>query len=314
MAGLSDTLGLVGSRPAEEVVRRLTLDVTTRLDGMLHGDFTGIVPGRGTEPGETRRYEPGDDVRHIDWNVTARMRETYIRQTIADRELETWLLVDRSPGLDFGTALCEKRDLVLGATAAVALLAGRGANRVGAVLARSDTTTTVPPRQGRRHILGILERVLSSPRGAESGPAALGPAMTSLGAMAPRRGLITVVSDFHGDPESWRTPLAALGLRHSVLCIEVVDPRDVDLPPVGLVQFVDPATGAVREVDTDDRRVRERYAEAAARQRGAIAAAIRSAGADHLVLRTDDDWLLAFARHVSDRRRRAEATARRGTR
>ncbi|MEX0767236.1 MAG: DUF58 domain-containing protein, partial [Microthrixaceae bacterium] len=162
MAGLSDTLGLVGNRPTEEIVRRLTLDITRRLDGMLHGDFMGIVPGRGSEPGEARAYAAGDDVRHIDWNVTARMQDPYLRETIADRELETWMLVDRSAGLDFGTGFCEKRDLVLGAAAGIGLLTARGGNRVGAVMLRGSEVTTMPPRQGRKNLLGILDRVLVS--------------------------------------------------------------------------------------------------------------------------------------------------------
>lgn len=314
MAGLSDTLGLVGDRPADEIIRRLTLDVSRRLDGMLHGDFMGIVPGRGSEPGETRRYEPGDDVRHIDWNVTARMQQPYLRETIADRELETWMLVDRSPRLDFGTASCEKRDLVLGAAAGVGLLTARGGNRVGAMVLRGPHVTTVPPRQGRRNLLGILDRILASPRLDGAGATDLGAGLRSLGSMAPRRGLIAVLSDFQTDPDTWRTALGAAALRHSVLCIQVLDPRDVELPPVGLLHFVDPATGATREVNTDDRTVRERYAEAAARQQAGIARAIRSAGADHLTLRTDGDWLMDLARHVSRRRHGAEATAGRRTR
>ena len=166
MTGLSNTLQLVGDRPAEEVVRRLTLDVTRRLDGMLHGDFLGLVPGHGSEPGETRVYSPGDDVRRIDWNVTARMQTPYIRETIADRELETWMLVDRSARLDFGTALCEKRDLVLAAAAGVGLLTARGGNRVGAIVLRGNEVSTIPPRQGRRHLLGILApRPHHAPRG-----------------------------------------------------------------------------------------------------------------------------------------------------
>lgn len=314
MPGLSSTLGLVGDRPADEIIRRLTLDVSNRLDGMLHGDFMGIVPGRGTEPGETRQYEPGDDVRHIDWNVTARMQQPHIRETIADRELETWMLVDRSPGLDFGTAACEKRDLVLGASAGVGLLTARGGNRVGAMILRGSQVTTVPPRQGRRNLLGILDRVLASPRSDGAGPSDLGAGLKALSGMAPRRGLIAVISDFQTDPDRWRTALGAAALRHSVLCVHVLDPRDVELPPVGLLQFTDPATGATREVNTDDRMLRDRYAEAAGRQQGAIAAAIRGAGADHLVLRTDGDWLLDLARHVSRRRHRAEVAAGRRTR
>lgn len=314
MAGLSDTLGLVGQRPAEEVVRRLTLDISRRLDGMLHGDFMGIVPGRGSEPGETRRYEPGDDVRHIDWNVTARMQEPYLRETIADRELETWMVIDRSARLDFGTASCEKRDLVLGAAAGIGLLTARGGNRVGALIVRGDGVTTVPPRQGRRNLLGVLDRVLSSPRQDGTGVVDLGVALRDVSAMAPRRGLIAVVSDFQTDPASWSTALGALALRHSVLCVQVVDPRDLDLPPVGVLHFADPATGATREVNTDDRRLRERYAEAAGRQQAAIRTAIRGAGADHMTLRTDTDWLLDMARHVTQRRHRAGVAAGRRTR
>ncbi|MHB1139562.1 MAG: DUF58 domain-containing protein [Microthrixaceae bacterium] len=314
MPGLSDTLGLVGDRPTEEIIRRLTLDITRRLDGMLHGDFMGIVPGRGSEPGEARAYAAGDDVRHIDWNVTARMQVPYLRETIADRELETWMLVDRSSGLDFGTAECEKRDLVLAASAGVGLLTARGGNRVGAVLLRGAEVTTVPPRQGRRSLLGILDRVLESPRQDGTGIARLGLGMRRISAVAPRRGLVVVVSDFLSDPAEWQHALGSLALRHSVLCIEVVDPRDVELPAVGMLQFEDPATGRVREVNTDDRKVRERYAAAAGEQRAAIVTAIRSAGADHLVLRTDGDWLLELARHVARRRHRAEITAGRRVR
>jgi uncharacterized protein (DUF58 family) len=311
VSGLSSTLGLVGDRPAEEILRRLTLDVTRKLDGMLHGDFMGLVPGRGSELGETRAYEPGDDVRRIDWNVTARMQEPYIRETIADRELEAWMLIDRSARLDFGTASCEKRDLVLAASAGVGLLTGRGGNRVGAMVLRGDEITTLPPRHGRTHLLGILDRVITSPREDGTGPSDLGAGLKRIGAVAPRRGLVVVISDFLGDPDAWRTQLGTVALRHSVLCIEVVDPRELELPPVGLLQFVDPGTGATREVNTDDARTRARYAEAAAHQREEIASAIRSGGADHLVLRTDGDWLLDLARHVTRRRRRAEAMATR---
>jgi uncharacterized protein (DUF58 family) len=314
VSGLTSTLGLVGDRPAEEILRRLMLDVTRRLDGMLHGDFLGLVPGHGSEPGETRAYEPGDDVRRIDWNVTARMQVPYIRQTIADRELEAWLLIDRSARLDFGTAACEKRDLVLAAAAGVGLLTGRGGNRVGAMILRGQDISTVPPRHGRTHLLAILDRVIASPREDGTGPSDLASALKRIGGMAPRRGLVVVISDFLGDPASWSTALGAVVLRHSVLCIEVVDPRELELPPVGLLHFVDPGTGATREVNTDDARTRARYAEAAARQREEIAAAIRSTGADHLVMRTDGDWVLDLARHVSKKRKRAEVMAGRPTR
>lgn len=314
MTGLSSTLGLVGDRPAEEILRRLTLDVTRKLDGVLHGDFLGLVPGRGSEPGETRAYEPGDDVRRIDWNVTARMQSPHVRETVADRELEAWLLVDRSSRLDFGTASCEKRDLVLAASAGVGLLTQRGGNRVGAMILRGSETTTVPPRRGRSHLLGLLDRVLQTPREDGSGSADLALALRSLGGIAKRRGLVVIVSDFLTDPESWGTGLGTLALRHSVLCIQVLDPRDVELPPVGMLHFSDPASGATFEVNTDDKELRERYAAAAALQQERIASTIRDAGADHLILRTDRDWLLDLARHVSRRRKRAEVMAGRPTR
>ncbi|MEZ5238581.1 MAG: DUF58 domain-containing protein [Microthrixaceae bacterium] len=314
MTGLTSTLGLVGERPPEEIIRRLTLDVSRRLDGVLHGDFMGLVPGRGTEPGETREYEPGDDVRRIDWNVTARTQHPHVRQTIADRELEAWILVDRSSRMDFGTAAFEKRDLALAAAAGMGLLVNRGGNRVGAVLLRGSETTTVPPRSGRKHLLGLLERIMASPRADGSGPVDLEVGLRRVGGMARRRGLVVVVSDFDGDPESWRAAMGAVALRHSVLCIQCVDPRDLELPAAGLVPFADPATGSVREVNTDSARVRAAYAEEASAHQELVRSTIRSAGADHLVLRTDGDWVMDLAKHVSRRRHRAEVMAGRAPR
>lgn len=311
MTGLSDTLSLVGDRPAEEILRRLSLDVTRKLDGVLHGDFMGLVPGRGSEPGETRGYEPGDDVRRIDWNVTARTQHPHIRETIADRELEAWLVVDRSSRLDFGTALCEKRDLVLAAAAGVGLLVSRGGNRVGSVILRGAQCSTAPPRSGRTHLLGMLERIMGTPREDGSGPARLDVALRRVGSMARRRGLVVVISDFATDPEQWRAALGTVALRHSVLCIEVLDPRDLELPDVGPIELMDPATGEVREVNTSSSRIRHDYAVAAAQQREHIRDTIRGAGAHHLELRTDRDWLMDLARYVSRRRRRAEVLATR---
>lgn len=309
MSHLSSTLNLVGERSPEEIIRRLSLDITRRLDGMLHGDYMGIVPGRGSEPGEARSYVPGDDVRHIDWNVTARMQDPHIRETIADRELETWLLVDRSPSLDFGTVSCEKRDLALAAAAGVGLMTARGANRIGAMHLDGTLISTSPPAQGRKNLLAILDRLARSPRSDGTGPADLDLAFRRLGAIAPRRGLIVVISDFMTEPSLWRHSLGALGLRHSVLCIETSDPWDTELPRIGLVRFRDPSTNSVREVNTDSEATRAAYAEHALAQKVAVREAIRSAGADHLTLRTDGDWLMDLARHVTYRRKRAENAA-----
>lgn len=292
----------------EEVLRRLELTITGRLDGLLHGDHLGLVPGHGSEVGETRSYQPGDDVRRIDWNVTARLQTPYVRETIADRELETWLLVDRSPSLAFGTAACEKRDLALAASAAVGFLTARTGNRIGAVLLDGDAAHTVPARSGRNHLLALLHRIGETSR-REGTSMGLAAGLARLGATSHRRGLVAVVSDFLDPDPAWGDRLRALTSRHDVLCIELVDPRELELVDVGLVTFVDPETGAVLEVPTGDRRLRERFAAAARAQREAIAGAIRRAGADHLVLRTDHDWLDDLVRFVAARRRRLTSAA-----
>ena len=156
---------MIGQTPAtRELLRRLDLDVRMKLDGLLHGDYRGLVPGHGSELGETREYEPGDDVRQIDWNVTARLQETHVRETIADRELETSIVVDLSPSIDFGTAQREKRDLVLSAVGAIGMLTARVGNRVGALVMSPDRSAYIPPAQGRQHLMAILHRVADAPR------------------------------------------------------------------------------------------------------------------------------------------------------
>ncbi|HUF32754.1 MAG TPA: DUF58 domain-containing protein [Acidimicrobiales bacterium] len=296
---------------AEAVLRRLELAVTRRLDGMLQGDYRGLRPGPGSEPGEARSYAPGDDVRLIDWNVTARTGEAHVRVPVSDRELETWVVADLSASLAFGTAACEKRDLAVAAVGAVGHLTARVGNRIGAVLVSAGGTQRVPARPGRDHLQALLHRTVTSPRRDGGGATDLGGALREVARLAQRRGMVVVVSDFLGQP-GWERPLRALAGRHEVVAIEVVDPRELELPDVGLLDLVDPETGARLEVQTGRRQVRARYADAAAAERAAIAAAIRGAGADHLVLSTDRDWLLDLVRFV-DRRRRHRRPPRPGT-
>ncbi|MCC5950877.1 MAG: DUF58 domain-containing protein [Acidimicrobiia bacterium] len=293
---------------APDVLRRLELVVTRRLDGLLQGDYRGLVPGHGSELGETRPYQPGDDVRRIDWNVTARTLEPHVRESIADRELETWVAVDTSASLAFGTADCEKRDLALAATAAVGFLTQRAGNRVGAVLIGDGQTEIIPARSGRAHLQAVLRRCLAVLTD-EPGSAQLAAGLQRLAGVARRRGLVVVVSDFL-DPGDWERPLRALATRHEVLAVELVDPRELELPDVGVLDLVDPETGAQAEVNTSDASVRRAFATAAAEQRGRIAASLRRTGVDHLVLRTDEDWLLALVRFVTWRRDRVDALAR----
>jgi uncharacterized protein (DUF58 family) len=296
--------GPMGDRRAADVLRRLELDVTRRLDGILHGDHRGLVPGHGSEPGEAREYQAGDDVRRIDWNVTARMSTPHIRESIADRELETWIVADRSASLDFGTVTWEKRDLVLAAAAGVGFLTSRGGNRIGAVISGSHGAVTVPARQGRKHLLSILHQIQGAPR-ADAAPAAdLAATLKRAASVSRRRSLVVVISDWLEDPETWRHALATLSVRHEVLAVEVLDPRELDLPKMGVLTLIDTESGRTREIDTNNRGLRERYAAAAAEQRSDIRLAIAGSGAHHLQLRTDRDWLLDLARHVASTKRR----------
>lgn len=287
------------------VLRRLEVAVTRRLDGLLFGDYRGLVPGHGSEAGETRLYVEGDEVRRIDWNVTARMQAPHVRETIAERELETWLLVDLSASLDFGTAHCTKRDLALAATAAAAFLTGKAGNRLGAALLTGEGLVTMPARSGRQHLRAVLHRAITAPRGDGGGATDLEQGIRQLVAPGRRRGLAVIISDFL-TPSAWERPLQIATARHEVLAVEVVDPRELTLPDVGTLVVTDPETGRQREIDTDNAELRRRYAAAAQDQRVQIASTLRRSGVDHLVLRTDRDWLVDLVRFVSLRRHRID--------
>lgn len=306
----------------EQVLRRLELTVVRRLDGLLHGEHLGLVPGHGSEPAESREYRPGeDDVRRMDWAVTARTTVPHVRDLVADRELATTLVVDASASMDFGTALMEKRELAAAATAAVGFLTQRGGNRLGAVVAHERGLRRMPALGGRAPLLRLLRLLVTAPRsgadlaGPVAGGATLADALDTAARQARQRGLVVVVSDFlDGDPVTgdvpWEQPLRRLAARHDVLAVEVGDPREHELPDVGLLSLVDPETGALREVWTGSRRLRERYAAAAAQRRAALAALLRAAGVHHLELRTDRDWVRDITRFVLTRKRTARAGAR----
>ncbi|MBI3688762.1 MAG: DUF58 domain-containing protein [Actinobacteria bacterium] len=293
-------------REFDAALAHLELTVRVRLDGLLHGNYVGLLPGPGSESGESRQYDPGDDVRRMDWPVTARTTVPHVRQTIADRELETWVVMDLSPSLDFGTAGCEKRDLAVAALAAVVYLTQRGGNRIGALIIGGGEAVRVPALPGRAHAQGLLRRVARTPRAATGQRGDLAAAAELMRRPPRRRGLVVLVSDFLGeyvDGYDWERPTRALAAHHEVLAVEVVDPRELSLPAVGMLTVVDPETGQEVEVQTSDRRLRDRYAAAAAAQRAAIAGSLRRAGAAQLRLSTDGDWLLDIVRFVAARRR-----------
>ena len=282
---------------ADATLARLQLLITRKLDGLLQGDYLGLLPGPGSEPGESREYRPGDDVRRMDWPVTARTQVAHVRQTIADRELEAWLAVDLSASLDFGTANSTKRDLAIAAAAAVAHLTVRGGNRIGAVVGNGATVVRLPARPGRTEAQGLLRAIARTP--SLPGRTDLGALIDGLNRPPRRRGLCAVISDFMAPPEQWARPLRKLAVRHDVLAIEITDPRELELVDVGILAVADPETGEVHEIQTSDRRLRDRYATAARRERAAVAAAIRASGAGHLRLRTNSDWLLDIVKFVA---------------
>ncbi|MEH0840977.1 DUF58 domain-containing protein [Micromonospora sp. CPCC 205711] len=307
----------------EQRLRRLELTVTRRLDGLLQGEHRGLLPGPGSEIAGSREYRPGEDeVRRMDWAVTARTTVPHIREVDADRELSTWLLVDASPSMEFGTAELDKRELSVAAVAAVGFLTAGAGNRLGAQVLAPTGLRRFPARGGRTHLLGLLRALLTAPRAggydADAAPAPpdLGEALAAVQRMATARGLVVVVSDFldglpddHHEPVPWEPALRRLAARHQVLAVEVTDPRELELPDVGLITMVDPETGRRREVWTGDPALRRRYASAAAAQRDQVRRALRRCGAAHLPLRTDRDWTADIVRHVHAQRRLAAAPA-----
>lgn len=295
------------SSSTREVLRRLELTITRKLDGLLQGDYRGLVPGHGSELGEAREYQPGDDVRRIDWNVTARANAPHIRTTIADRELETWILVDQTASLDFGTATLEKRDLAVAAVAAVGFLTAKVGNRLGAVLLNGDGLQQLPAKQGRAHLMALLHRISTAELAAGAQQAALADGVRRLAGAARRRGLAVIVSDLI-DSSDWLPEVKRLSVLHDTVVVEVIDPRELELPDVGMLTVVDVESGRLREVNTRDRKLRERYTAAANEQRDRNKAALRAAGIDHLVLRTDREWLGDIISFIALRRKRQEVT------
>lgn len=296
-----------GSRSS---LRGLDLTVQRRLDGLLHGDHGGLRLGPGSETEELARYQPGHDVRRIDWNVTARAREPHLWLTRAEHELDTWLLLDRTASMAFGTVDAEKGELAAQVAAVIGLLTDAPGNRLGIAALDRDGIGWQRPRAGR---IAAHATLRSLPRSERDGAAATGlaEAITALAARHRRPGLRIIISDLldptgvHQRPYDWEQPLRRLALRHDVIVVEIVDPRELELPAVGQLVLVDPESGRQREVFTGDRRLRDAYAEAAAGHRRQTADAITAAHAAHLSLRTDQDWLPALARFVRSRRRQS---------
>lgn len=297
--------GEIGDPKLAAALRTLELTVKRKLDGVLHGDHLGLIPGPGSEPGDSRMYQPGDDVRRMDWSVTARTQVPHVRQMIADRELETWLVIDMSASLDFGTTGCEKRDLAVAAAAAITYLNSGGGNRIGAIIANGDSIIRVPALSGRNHEHSMLRTIATAPRAPKGVRGDLAAAIDALRRPERRRGMAVVISDFLG-PVTWMRQMRAIAARHEVLAVEVLDPRDVELPDVGDVILQDTESGVTREF-TIDAQLRTDFGKAAAAHQAEVARTMRRCGAPMMTLRTDRDWIADIVRFVASRRRGAMA-------
>ena len=303
---MTTILGLAGGRAArtparpgpgptpEALLRALDLTVGRRIRGLLPGEYRAHDLGGGTELAQVRPYEPGDDVRRIDWNVTARTTVPHVRVHVPERALTAWLLLDVSPSMTFGTADRRKADVAEGVAIAIGHLATQRGNRLGVVTFGGSRDRRLPPAAGRPGLLGLL--LASRVEAVEEGVGATSPAaaLRLATAAAPRGGLVVLVSDFRG-PRTWRRPLAALSARHHVLAVEIDDPREAELTDVGELTLIDAETGQEVRVDTSSRRLRERFVAAAAEERASVATELRQIGVDHIVLSTSGDWLRTLA-------------------
>jgi uncharacterized protein (DUF58 family) len=284
------------------LLRALQLDVGRRIEGLLAGEFRSARHGEGTELAQVRPYVSGDDVRLLEWNVTARTGVPHVRVNLAERVLVTWLLLDVSPSMRFGTAERRKCDVASGVALAIGHVATRRGNRLGVLTFGGPEEKTLPPAQGRHGLVGLLTALEGEPELEGGGPTSLGAALARAGAVARQRGLVVVVSDFRG-PLDWRPPLLRLLPRHDVLAVEIRDRREQELPDVGEVWLVDPETGRQVRVDTRSIVLRERFAAAAAEERSGVARVLSALGVPHAVLPTDGDWLRDLALFLRQRSR-----------
>lgn len=293
-------------RAAPPRLPKSLIPVTRRISGLLHGDYSGLLHRAGSELGDIRRYADGDDVRLIDWPATARTNETQVHDTIADHELEVWLVVDASASMSFGTARSTKYRLALDAAGAIGLLIVQSGNRLGCVVAGG--TGRIMPKSGTDHLAAVLATLERST--AEPGSTTADPVAALAMPMSPRtrRGLVVVVSDFLD--AAWPAELSRLGRRHDVIAVVVSDPREFTLPDVGVIDLEDVETGRVATVDTSRADVRARFAESSTRSFAARLASLRAARVDVVDLRTDADWVPVLAGFLRSRKRRLAAGSR----
>ncbi|HVN55662.1 MAG TPA: DUF58 domain-containing protein [Anaerolineaceae bacterium] len=287
----------------ERILQRLDWKVIRRLDGLLQGDYRSLFYGYGVDFADLREYQPGDDIRYIDWNVTARMDAPYVRQYMEDREITAWFLLDLSPSVDFGVADHVKRSILIDFVTVIARLLTRHGNRVGAIFYASQIERMVPARGGRIQVLRLINDLLNQPQLPRSPFTDLSVMLEAGLNTIKQRSLVFVISDFISVP-GWDRPMSLLNRRHEVLAIRLWDPRERELPDVGLVVMEDAETGEQVYVDTHDRRFRARFEEAARRREAQMIEALNCAGVDALSLSTEEDLVRAIVRFATLRQQR----------
>jgi len=288
----------------EAILRRVEWTVLRRLDGLLQGDYRTLFRGFGLDLADLREYQYGDDVRHIDWNVTARLDTPYVREYHEDREITAWFLLDLSGSVDFGSGEVRKRTLSSEFVALLARILTRHGNRVGAILYDSDVHAFIPAGSGRRQVLRILHAMQSPPeKKASSKSTDLSELLRAAMHFMRRRSLVFVVSDFISTP-GWQDVLGLLGQRHEIVAIRLYDPLESELPDLGLLTIEDAETGEQLFVDTHDRAFRQRFAEMAQKREAALRSAFRDAAVDALELSTADDVVASITQFASLRKRR----------
>ncbi len=289
----------------EAILRRLEWTVIRRLDGVLHGDYKTLFRGFGLDLAGLREYQHSDDVRHIDWNVTARLQQPYVRQFNEDREVTAWFLLDISPSVDFGSESVKKRAVLVEFVAVLARLLTRHGNRVGALLYNGEMDSVIPARTGRRHVLHIINRLMDRPELPKAPETNLRDFLIASQQIIQRRSLLFVVSDFISAP-GWPEALGHLVQRHEALAVRLFDPLEMELPDLGLLVMQDAETGEQIFVDTHDRGFRKRFAAMAQKREQTLRTAFANAGVDALELATGDNLVDVISRFADLRKRRSQ--------
>jgi uncharacterized protein (DUF58 family) len=287
----------------ERILHRLDWHVIRRLDGLLQGDYRSLFYGYGLDFADLREYQPEDDIRYIDWNVTARMNTPYVRQYVEDREITAWFLLDLSPSMDFGTLQNPKRTVLIDVVTTLARLLTRHGNRVGAIFYGNQVERMIPARGGRLQVLRLLNDLLKQPAFPKTALTNITSLLNTGLNSIKQRSLIFIISDFISAP-GWERPLNLLSQRHEVLAVRVADPREMELPDLGMIVMEDAETGEQLFVDTHDPHFRQRFKEAGQQREATLDTAFKRAHVDALTLSTEEDLVRAIARFTALRRQR----------